>query len=102
MDKIDKNNISINNIDIVLFLENCYKNNLKIDIGHLNILISLLNSENYISGEYLKKIINRDSRGAVHNRINDLKQIGFNIKSKPGTFGGYYIESIPPWFKLKK
>ncbi|ADG13869.1 Helix-turn-helix type 11 domain protein [Methanocaldococcus infernus ME] len=114
--------------DFWTFLEKAYESGVKLDIGHfilLNILIEIpklyekLSKEigeekskeifrnykifakdsNYISGEFLKKYINRKSRVAVHNRIKDLKKLGFEIESKSGAFGGYKIIGFPEWFK---
>jgi biotin operon repressor len=56
-------------------------------------------NSDYISGEYLKKYIKRDSRGAVHSRIKDLKSLGFEIHTKPGFLGGYKLLKTPEWFK---
>ncbi|MCS3900921.1 HTH domain-containing protein [Methanococcus voltae] len=110
------------------FLEKAFEINLKLDLGHFKILCVFLdindfyedmsrkgmsnteiieilrnkgilskNSE-YISGEYLKNYIERDSRVAVHNRINDLKKLGFGITTKPGPLGGYKLYEFPSWF----
>ncbi|ABR56938.1 Helix-turn-helix type 11 domain protein [Methanococcus aeolicus Nankai-3] len=101
MEQNKQNNNSNINIDFWTFLEQCYNNNVKIDLGHLKILTALLHSNsNYVSGEYLKKCIDRDSRGAVHKRIRDLKILGFEIVTKSGNFGGYKLIKIPEWFKL--
>ena len=91
------------NIDFWTFLEQCYNNDIKIDLGHLKILSALLYSNsNYVSGECLKKCIDRDSRGAVHTRIRDLKILGFEIITKSGNFGGYKLIKVPEWFKIRE
>ena len=110
------------------FLKKAYENNIKLDIGHfilLNILIGVndlyhklsekfgdeearkileknkifAKNSDFISGEFLKDYIDRKSRVAVHNRIKDLKTLGFKIESKSGPFGGYKIVGYPEWFK---
>lgn len=116
-------------LDFWSFLREAYKKNIKLDLGHFIILIKLLeinkeynnlikihgkrnarkiledkgifskNSE-YVSGEYLKKCISRNSRGAVYSRIKDLQSLGFEIKTKPGALGGYKLLKTPQWFKL--
>ncbi|EHP84518.1 HTH domain-containing protein [Methanotorris formicicus] len=110
------------------FLKKAYESDVKLDIGHfiiLNILIGVgelykrlseeigknqaqkilekkgiftKNSE-YVSGEYLKKFIGRSSRVAVHNRIRDLKNLGFEIEGKSGPLGGYKLIKTPEWFQ---
>ncbi|WP_456472176.1 HTH domain-containing protein [Methanocaldococcus sp.] len=114
--------------DFWIFLEKAYENNVKLDIGHfilLNLLIGIYDlyknlcdslgedrakeifnsykifakNSDYISGEFLKKYINRKSRVAVHNRIKDLKSLGFKIESKSGAYGGYKLIDVPEWFK---
>jgi len=114
-------------IDFWTFLERAFEKNVKIDIGHFKIICIFLdvaefyenlskdiskkearktlekegifskNSE-YISGEYLKNHIDRDSRVAVHNRINDLRKLDFTIETKPGPLGGYKLLKTPEWF----
>ena len=120
----------IKTLDFWIFLEEAYKKNIKLDLGHFIILWILLNvnreyvnliekygkkkareiledrgifskNSEYISGEYLKKYISRDSRGAVFSRINDLKSLGFEIKTKPGVLGGYKLLKTPKWFKME-
>ncbi|HIQ38447.1 MAG TPA: HTH domain-containing protein [Methanothermococcus okinawensis] len=116
-------------LDFWSFLREAYKKNIKLDLGHFIILIKLLeinkeynnlmrrygkrnarkilenkgifskNSE-YVSGEYLKRYISRNSRGAVYSRIKDLQSLGFEIKTKPGALGGYKLLKTPQWFKL--
>jgi biotin operon repressor len=120
--------VSKKDFDFWEFLKRAYESNVKLDIGHfiiLNILIGVgelyrrlseevgksqaqkilekkgiftKNSE-YVSGEYLKKFIGRSSRVAVHNRIRDLKDLGFEIESKSGPLGGYKLVKIPEWFQ---
>ena len=121
---------SIKTLDFWIFLEEAYKKNIKLDLGHFIILWILLNvnreyvnlsekygkkkarkiledkgifskNSEYISGEYLKKYICRNSRGAVFSRINDLKSLGFEIKTKPGVLGGYKLLKTPKWFKIE-
>ncbi|AEH07353.1 HTH domain-containing protein [Methanothermococcus okinawensis] len=116
------------NLDFWTFLEHAYEKDLKLDLGHFIILCILLEvnktyaklieefgkkkarkileekgifskNSDYISGEYLKKYINRESRGAVHSRIKDLKSLGFEIHTKPGFLGGYKLLKTPEWFK---
>ncbi|WP_421077794.1 HTH domain-containing protein [Methanothermococcus sp. Ax23] len=115
-------------LDFWTFLEQAYEKDLKLDLGHFIILCILLyvnetyaklieefgkkkarkileekeifsKNSDYISGEYLKKYIKRDSRGAVHSRIKDLKSLGFEIHTKPGFLGGYKLLKTPEWFK---
>ena len=112
------------------FLEHAYDKNIKLDLGHFKILGILLSvyetyndlikefgkvkarkilegegifskNSDYVSGEYLKKYIKRDSRGAVHSRIKDLKSLGFEIHTKPGYLGGYKLLRTPEWFNQK-
>ncbi|ENN96800.1 Helix-turn-helix type 11 domain-containing protein [Methanocaldococcus villosus KIN24-T80] len=114
--------------DFWTFLKKAYEKDIKLDIGHfilLNLLIGvkdiykkLINeigeeearkileknriftkNSDYVSGEFLKNYINRKSRVAVHNRIKDLKTLGFKIESKSGPFGGYKLIEYPEWFK---
>ncbi|CAB3287866.1 HTH_11 domain-containing protein [Methanocaldococcus lauensis] len=113
------------------FLKKAYENNIKLDIGHfilLNILMGVneifknlskkygteeakkileknrifAKNSDFVSGEFLKNYIDRKSRVAVHNRIKDLKTLGFKIESKSGPFGGYKIVGYPEWFKNNK
>ncbi|WP_423792483.1 HTH domain-containing protein [Methanocaldococcus indicus] len=114
--------------DLWKFLEKAYEKNIKLDFGHfilLNILIGInelyskliekygkdkakeilensdifVKNTDFISGEFLKSYINRKSRVAVHNRISDLKKLGFVIESKTGPYGGYKLIDTPEWFK---
>ena len=123
-----KNIIEKKDYDFWEFLKKAYENNIKLDIGHfilLNILIGVndmyrklsekfgeeearkilernkifAKNSDFISGEFLKDYIDRKSRVAVHNRIKDLKTLGFKIESKSGPFGGYKIVGYPEWFK---
>ncbi|XRP96396.1 helix-turn-helix domain-containing protein [Methanocaldococcus sp. 16A] len=123
-----KNIVERKDYDFWEFLKKAYENNIKLDIGHfilLNILIGVndlykklaekfgeeearkilernkifAKNSDFISGEFLKDYIDRKSRVAVHNRIKDLKTIGFKIESKSGPFGGYKIVDYPEWFK---
>ncbi len=116
--------------DFWTFLEKAYEKDVKLDLGHFKILSMLLSiyesynelikdfgkikarrilenegifskNSDYVSGEYLKKYIKRDSRGAVHSRINDLKKLGFEIHTKPGYLGGYKLLKTPQWFSQK-
>lgn len=116
------------NFDFWTFLEKAYEKNLKLDLGHFKLLSVLLNvseiykelsdelgkkdarkmlekegiftkNSEYVSGEYLKKYIERDSRVAVHNRINDLRKLDFIIETKPGPLGGYKLLKTPEWFE---
>ncbi|ABO34428.1 Helix-turn-helix, type 11 domain protein [Methanococcus maripaludis C5] len=114
-------------IDFWTCLKKAFEKNVKIDIGHFKIICMFLdvmdfyenlskdtskkearkilekegifskNSE-YISGEYIKKHIDRESRVAVHNRINDLRKLEFSIETKPGPLGGYKLLKTPDWF----
>ncbi|ABR54684.1 Helix-turn-helix type 11 domain protein [Methanococcus vannielii SB] len=125
-DKLNIHKLS-RKIDFWTFLERAFEKNVKIDIGHFKIISIFLdvmefyeslskdiskkearktlekegifskNSE-YISGEYLKNHIDRDSRVAVHNRINDLRKLEFVIETKPGPLGGYKLLKTPKWF----
>ncbi len=124
------NNEIYRNIDPYLILIKSYENDIKIDMGHIILLAILLDVEkkyrelinkegkliarkkmedagifvkgtDYVSGEYLKKKIGRESRGAVHSRLQDLKKLGFKIVSKPGRCGGYRIVEVPQWFNQK-
>ena len=123
-----KNMVERKDYDFWEFLKKAYENNIKLDIGHfilLNILIGVndlyhklsekfedeearkileknkifAKNSDFISGEFLKDYIDRKSRVAVHNRIKDLKTLGFKIESKSGPFGGYKIVGYPEWFK---
>ena len=123
-----KNMVERKDYDFWEFLKKAYENNIKLDIGHfilLNILICVndlynklsekfgeeearkileknkifAKNSDFISGEFLKDYIDRKSRVAVHNRIKDLKTLGFKIESKSGPFGGYKIVGYPEWFK---
>jgi biotin operon repressor len=116
------------NFEFWTFLEKAYEKNLKLDLGHFKLLSVLLNvneiynelsdelgkkdarkmlekegiftkNSEYVSGEYLKKYIERDSRVAVHNRINDLRKLDFIIETKPGPLGGYKLLKTPEWFE---
>ncbi|MDK2789720.1 MAG: hypothetical protein PWP15_227 [Methanothermococcus sp.] len=116
------------NFEFWTFLEKAYEKNLKLDLGHFKLLSVLLNvseiykelsdelgkkdarkmlekegmftkNSEYVSGEYLKKYIERDSRVAVHNRINELRKLGFIIETKPGPLGGYKLLKTPEWFE---
>ncbi|ACV25042.1 HTH domain-containing protein [Methanocaldococcus fervens] len=122
-----KNIIERKDYDFWKFLKKAYEHNVKLDIGHfilLNILIGVndlynklstkfgeeearkileknkifAKNSDFISGEFLKDYIDRKSRVAVHNRIKDLKTLGFKIESKSGPFGGYKIVGYPKWF----
>ncbi len=125
---IDIDKIAYNkNYDLWKFLEVAYNKNIKLDLGHfiiLNLLIGInklyeelskkygeetareileknhifIKNTDYISGEFLKRYIKRNSRVAVHNRIKDLKNLGFCICSKSGKFGGYKLIKCPEWF----
>ncbi|GEM_PF-1597998 len=114
--------------DLWEFLKRAYEKGVKVDAGHL-IILSVLEEANrlleqlsktvgekrakqilkeagiytktgnYVSGELLKEYINRESRVAVHNRINDLRKLGFKIDGKPGPDGGYALVQVPDWYR---
>jgi biotin operon repressor len=114
--------------DLWEFLKRAYEKGVKIDAGHL-IILSVLEEANrlldqlsktvgekrakqilkeagiytktgnYVSGELLKEYINRESRVAVHNRVKDLRKMGFKIDGKPGPDGGYSLIQVPEWYR---
>ncbi len=114
--------------DLWEFLKRAYEKGVKVDAGHL-IILSVLEeanrlldqlsqtvgekkakqilkeagiytrSGNYVSGELLKEFINRESRVAVHNRVKDLRKMGFKIDGKPGPDGGYALVQVPEWYR---
>ncbi|WP_457619620.1 HTH domain-containing protein [Methanopyrus sp.] len=114
--------------DLWEFLKRAYEKGVKIDAGHL-IILSVLEEANrlldqlsktvgekrakqilkeagiytktgnYVSGELLKEYINRESRVAVHNRVKDLRKMGFKIDGKPGPDGGYSLIQVPKWYR---
>ncbi|WP_456436642.1 HTH domain-containing protein [Methanopyrus sp.] len=114
--------------DLWEFLKRAYEKGVKIDAGHL-IILSVLDEANrlldqlsktvgekrakqilkdagiytktgnYVSGELLKEYISRESRVAVHNRVKDLRKMGFKIDGKPGPDGGYSLIQVPEWYR---